>query len=112
MLLLSCNLASCRTGVRQMAAQLNRQHTSAGRVPLHAAGARHLSSSAPAAPDPDPEPAAPKASAPPNRHVVTAEVIVSKILPAGFGWQASSVVAGDMGFEADTLSFALTTGVG
>jgi len=48
----------------------------------------------------------------PNRHVVTAEVIVSKIFPAGFGWQASSIFAGQQGFEADTLSFALTTGVG
>lgn len=48
----------------------------------------------------------------PNRFVVTAEVLVSKIFPAGFGWQAASVVAGQQGFEADTLSFALTTGAG
>ena len=48
----------------------------------------------------------------PNRLAVTLEVIVSKIFPAGFGWQASSVVAGDMGFEADSLNFALTTGAG
>ena len=63
------------------------------------------------------EPAAPPkeevAEAPgPNRMLVTLEVIVSKIFPAGFGWQASSVVAGDMGFEADSLNFALTTGAG
>jgi len=50
--------------------------------------------------------------APPGRFVPTLEVIVSKIFPAGFGWQAASVVAGNQGFEADTLNFALTTGAG
>ena len=34
------------------------------------------------------------------------------VFPAGFGWQAASVVAGQNGFEADTLNFALTTGAG
>ena len=48
----------------------------------------------------------------PNRWRVTAEVLVSKIFPAGFGWQAASVVAGNQGMEADTLGFALTTGAG
>jgi len=43
---------------------------------------------------------------------VTFEVLVSKIFPAGFGWQAASVVAGNQGYEADSLSFALTTGAG
>lgn len=47
-----------------------------------------------------------------NRFIITAEVTISKIFPAGFGWQSSSVVAGDLGFEADTLNFALTTGFG
>jgi len=51
------------------------------------------------------EPAAP-------RHYITGEVLVSKIFPAGFGWQAASVVAGQQGFEADSLNFALTTGAG
>lgn len=53
------------------------------------------------------EPAALPARTPP-----TLEVIVSKIFPAGFGWQAASVVAGNQGFEADTMAFALTTGAG
>jgi len=48
----------------------------------------------------------------PGRFGPTLEVIVSKIFPAGFGWQAASVVAGGQGFEADSMSFALTTGAG
>ena len=31
---------------------------------------------------------------------------------AALGWQAASVVAGNQGFEADSLNFALTTGAG
>merc|ERR1712151_184287 len=52
------------------------------------------------------------APAPVPRMSATLEVIVSKIFPAGFGWQAASVVAGAQGFEADTLQFAVTTGAG
>lgn len=51
-------------------------------------------------------------AAPVNRFGTTLEVIVSKIFPAGFGWQAASCVAAAQGFEADTTSFALTTGAG
>lgn len=48
-----------------------------------------------------------------GRFVTTAEVTVSKIFPAGFGWQSSSIVADQyFGFDADTMSFALTTGFG
>ena len=48
-----------------------------------------------------------------GRFAVTAEVTVSKIFPAGFGWQSSSIVAEQQfGFSADTMSFALTTGFG
>jgi len=47
-----------------------------------------------------------------DRFVVTAEVAVSKIFPAGFGWQASSVVAENAGIATDSLNFALTTGAG
>jgi len=48
-----------------------------------------------------------------GRFVVTAEVTVSKIFPAGFGWQSSSIVAEEsFGFSPDTMSFALTTGLG
>jgi hypothetical protein len=48
-----------------------------------------------------------------ERFKVTAEVTVSKIFPAGFAWQSSSVLADKlMGFTPDTLSFALTTGAG
>ena len=47
-----------------------------------------------------------------NRFKVTAEVMVSKIFPAGFGWQYASCLAGDMGLEPTDLSFFLTTGLG
>jgi hypothetical protein len=48
-----------------------------------------------------------------KRFLVTAEVAVSKIFPAGFGWQASSIIAeNNFCFAPDTLNFALTTGVG
>eukprot|EP00536_Pseudo-nitzschia_multiseries_P014423 jgi/Psemu1/291440/fgenesh1_pg.699_\ len=48
-----------------------------------------------------------------NRFVVTAEVTVSKIFPAGFGWQTSSIIAENtFGFAPDSINFALTTGVG
>jgi hypothetical protein len=39
-------------------------------------------------------------------------VVVSKIFPAGFGWQASSAVAEGMGFESDQGGFFLITGAG
>ena len=48
-----------------------------------------------------------------SRFGITFEVMVSKIFPAGFGWQLSSVIAEEnFGFAADSASFALTTGVG
>jgi hypothetical protein len=48
-----------------------------------------------------------------KRFLVTGEVIVSKIFPAGFGWQSSSILAENhLGFATDTVSFALTTGFG
>lgn len=48
-----------------------------------------------------------------KRFVVTAEVTVSKIFPAGFGWQTSSIIAeNNLGFAPDTMNFALTTGLG
>ncbi len=48
-----------------------------------------------------------------DRFKVTAEVTVSKIFPAGFGWQSSSILARDfLGYAPDTLGFALTTGLG
>ena len=47
-----------------------------------------------------------------QRFVVTAEVTVSKIFPAGFGWQTASVLADGMGMQSDTWNFALTTGAG
>ena len=43
----------------------------------------------------------------------TVEVMVSKIFPAGFGWQGASIVAGDyMGLDDSSAGFALATGVG
>jgi len=48
-----------------------------------------------------------------DRFIVTAEVTVSKIFPAGFGWQTSSIIAeNNFGYAPDTMNFALTTGVG
>lgn len=47
-----------------------------------------------------------------DRFMVTAEVTVSKIFPAGFGWQSASIVAENAGFAGDSLNFALTTGLG
>jgi hypothetical protein len=48
-----------------------------------------------------------------DRFVVTVEVTVSKIFPAGFGWQSSSIIADShFGYASDSMNFALTTGVG
>eukprot|EP00912_Choanoflagellata_sp_UC4_P000984 UC4_evm6s607 len=48
-----------------------------------------------------------------NRLKLTLEVTVSKLLPAGFGWQAASVFAEEsLGAGAETLTFAVTTGLG
>lgn len=47
-----------------------------------------------------------------GRFKTSLEVSVSKIFPAGFGWQASSIVAGNIGLEATDLAFAATTGLG
>jgi len=48
-----------------------------------------------------------------KRMIITGEVIVSKIFPAGFGWQTSSIIAENhLGYASDSLQFALTTGVG
>lgn len=47
-----------------------------------------------------------------NRFFVSTEVMVSKIFPAGFGWQGGSLVAASMGLQATELPFFLMTGVG
>jgi hypothetical protein len=48
-----------------------------------------------------------------ERFKVTAEVTVSKIFPAGFAWQSSSILAEELfGYAPDTVGFALTTGAG
>lgn len=47
-----------------------------------------------------------------RRFTMTFEVIISKIFPAGFGWQAGSVIATDLGYASDSLHFALSTGLG
>lgn len=48
-----------------------------------------------------------------KRFIVTAEVTVSKIFPAGFGWQTSSIIAENhLGYAPDSAAFALTTGLG
>ena len=50
--------------------------------------------------------------APHTSQATTLEVTISKIFPAGAGWQAASLYADKLGFAADSASFALTTGVG
>lgn len=47
-----------------------------------------------------------------RRMTVTAEVGISKIFPAGFGWQTAAYFAENAGMEATDLSFFLSTGVG
>jgi len=47
-----------------------------------------------------------------HRLQVTAEVLVSKIFPAGFGWQYASGIAESMGFAANDLGFFAMTGFG
>lgn len=47
-----------------------------------------------------------------DRFVITAEVTISKIFPAGFGWQTASIVAAQQGFAGGSLQFALSTGLG
>jgi hypothetical protein len=47
-----------------------------------------------------------------SRIATTAEVTVSKIFPAGFGWQTASIIADSNGLESTSASFALATGVG
>jgi len=48
----------------------------------------------------------------PGRLQVTAEVIVSKIFPAGFCWQGASLVAGSLALAPESVAFALMTGFG
>jgi hypothetical protein len=48
-----------------------------------------------------------------SRFITMTEVTVSKIFPAGFGWQTASIVAANQcGYAPDTMSFALSTGLG
>jgi len=47
-----------------------------------------------------------------RRLIVTAEVAVSKIFPAGFGWQTAATLADTAGLQATDASFFLSTGLG
>ncbi|MGB1601803.1 MAG: hypothetical protein ACPIOQ_54250, partial [Promethearchaeia archaeon] len=47
-----------------------------------------------------------------SRFTRMVEVTVSKIFPAGFGWQAASAVAGSAGMAPTSLPFFITTGLG
>ena len=47
-----------------------------------------------------------------SRFTGTLEVTISKLFPAGFGWQAGSIVAADMGMKATDTGFFLITGLG
>jgi len=47
-----------------------------------------------------------------QRMILTGEIAVSKLFPGGFGWQAGSVIAGNMGYKATEIPLWLFTGVG
>jgi hypothetical protein len=47
-----------------------------------------------------------------TRTLTTAEVTVSKIFPAGFGWQTASAVAATAGLEGTEVGFFVMTGAG
>ena len=47
-----------------------------------------------------------------HRFTVTFEVAVSKLFPAGMGWQAFSTFASDMGLQANEMGFFAMTGLG
>jgi len=47
-----------------------------------------------------------------QRFQVTAEVVVSKLFPAGFGWQYGSIIADAQGFQATDMGFFAITGLG
>lgn len=47
-----------------------------------------------------------------DRILTTAEVAVSKIFPAGFGWQGASCIAGAYGYAATDPMFFIATGIG
>lgn len=47
-----------------------------------------------------------------KRFFTTAEVAVSKIFPAGFGWQGGALAAGMMGYGATDVPLFLMTGCG
>lgn len=47
-----------------------------------------------------------------KRFTVTTEITVSKIFPAGFGWQTASVVASNAGAAPTSLPFFMMTGFG
>jgi len=47
-----------------------------------------------------------------DRFKTTAEVTISKIFPAGFGWQTASTIADGMGYEATDMGFFIATGAG
>lgn len=47
-----------------------------------------------------------------RRLFVTMEVAISKIFPAGFGWQTAATLAEGAGLQATDMSFFLATGMG
>jgi hypothetical protein len=47
-----------------------------------------------------------------HRFNIMTEVTVSKIFPAGFGWQSASIAASELGYASDSLGFACITGAG
>jgi len=73
---------------------------------------REMSAVASAMPLDDNAAAAPALYTFTKRFSATMEVVVSKIFPAGFGWQTASIIGAQHGLEADSFNFALATGAG
>ena len=47
-----------------------------------------------------------------SRLIITSEAAVSKLFPAGFGWQTASIIAANNSLGPDSIGFALSTGTG
>lgn len=85
------------------------------RAGVGAVGSRHLHSTAPRLGDEKKSVSRAEEQEPPKltRFIYTLEVAVSKLFPAGFGWQYSSGIAEDSwGLGAEDLGFFVITGLG
>jgi hypothetical protein len=59
-----------------------------------------------------PKPVPPPSTAPSSKLLTDVEIAVSKIFPAGFGWQLFSSIAENQGLASSSLGFYALTGLG